>query len=161
MSNYNGLTRNTWPGTWSPDGSFPIVLSDEVRGGIHFVTGEENNQLTDLPGQRLEEGMLAYVKQSYAGVTGDRFYIYKLQDGEGRNENTGEMPNTLSNWHDFANSIGEVTEANISIDSINNVDVENVQSGALLQYNGQTENWEARNNIDTTFGTLKLNGGSY
>lgn len=162
MSNYNGLTRNAWPGTWSPDGSFPIVLADEVRGGIHYVQGGTSGQtLTDLPGQRLEEGMLAYVKEGYSGVTGDRFYLYKLQNGESRDENTGAMPNTLSNWHDFANSIGEVTEANISLDSINNVDLSNLQSGALLQYNGQSEKWEARNDIDTQFGSLKLNGGSY
>lgn len=159
--NYDGLTRNQWTGTWSPRGDFPIVLSNECRGGIHFVQGGSGDGLTDISGQRLQEGMLAYVKEAYTGVPGDRFYIYKLLSNQSRNQATGEVPNELSNWEEFGTALGTVTEDNISISMISDFDVSGAQSGALLQYNGNTQKWEARNEIDTTFGQLNLNGGTY
>lgn len=160
--NYDGLTRNQWTGTWSPKGDFPIVLSNEVRGGIHFVKGGNSGEtLQGIHGQRLQEGMLAYVKEGYTGVTGDMFYVYKLLSGESRSQVTGEVPNTLSNWSEFAPSNGDVTPENISLSSISDVDLSSAQSGAILQYNGNTQKWEARNEIDTLFGQLNLNGGVY
>jgi hypothetical protein len=33
--------------------------------------------------------------------------------------------------------------------------------GAILQYSADTVKWVARNEIDTTSGTLKLNGGIF
>ena len=38
MAVYDGLTRNTWPGTWSPSSTHPIVLDTEVRGSLRFVS---------------------------------------------------------------------------------------------------------------------------
>lgn len=63
--NYDGLTRNQWPGTWSPNGSHPVALNNEIRGGVHSITGDLGDQLTDISGSRLQEGMLVYVKTGY------------------------------------------------------------------------------------------------
>jgi hypothetical protein len=50
---------------------------------------------------------------------------------------------------------------NITLSQINDVDTSNVEEGSLLQYNGRANVWEAKNNIDTAYGTLRLNGGAY
>lgn len=101
-SNYDGLTRNQWPGTWSPSNTFPIVLDTEIRGGPRMVTGNSGDRLTDIPGQRIEEGMLVYVKTGYSANgytrTSETYYQYKLLDGESRNASTGAMPNADANW---------------------------------------------------------------
>lgn len=117
--NYDGLTRNRWPGTWSPGGDHPIVLNSEMRGGIHFVEGGTVEELTDIKGQRLVEGMIAYVKTAYTGVDGDTFYIYKSQSGESRNQATGELPNSSANWTKLANTVSsfeELTVDNLFLD---------------------------------------------
>lgn len=124
-ANYNGLTRNTWSGTWSPSGNHPIALNNEIRGGIHFVSGALGDQLTDIVGQRLEEGMMVYVKNSYSNITGDKFYIYKLRDGESRNSSTGAMPNTVQNWSQLtatAEYSGGSVFSNIITSEIDTVD---------------------------------------
>ena len=105
MSNYDGLTRNTWPGTWSSNGTHPIVLDTELRGSLQYV----GSKLTDITGQRLQEGMLAYLKTgyNYIGTTGstgsnsrqgDTYYKYNSLTGEVRNQFTGQLPNGEANW---------------------------------------------------------------
>lgn len=124
-ANYNGLTRNTWSGTWSPSGDHPIAVNNEIRGGIHFVSGAAGDQLTDITGQRLEEGMMVYVKNSYSSITGDKFYIYKLRDGESRNTSTGAMPNAAENWSQLtatAEYSGGTVFANITTSEIDTAD---------------------------------------
>lgn len=102
MANYDGLTRNTWTGTWSPSGTHPIVLDTEVRGGLRFVSGEEGDRLEDIPGQRLQEGMLVYLKNEYGAFQGDKYYKYLLLEGEERDLSTGEMPNDSLNWSEVS-----------------------------------------------------------
>jgi len=101
-TNYDGLTRNVWPGTWSPSSSQPIVLDTEIRGTLQSITGNSGDRLTDIYGQRLQEGMLVYVKTTYTagGYTraGDSYYTYKLLSGDVRNASTGAAPNTEANW---------------------------------------------------------------
>ena len=101
-TNYDGLTRNPWPGTWSSSGTHPIALDRELRGALQFVSGEAGDQLTDISGQRLQEGMVVYVKNTYGTITGDSWYTYKLKSGESRNSSTGAMPNNEANWKPFA-----------------------------------------------------------
>ena len=102
MANYDGLTRNTWTGTWSPSGAHPIVLDTEIRGGLRFVSGDEGDRLEDIPGQRLQEGMLVYLKNGYDEFQGDKYYKYLLLEGEGRDLSTGEMPNDSLNWSEVS-----------------------------------------------------------
>lgn len=102
-SNYNGLTRNTWPGTWSPTGNHPIVLDAEIRGALRTITGNAGDQLLDIPGQRLEVGMLVYVINTYVDsgmntIFGDKYYKYVSQFGESRDTSTGQLPNAVQNW---------------------------------------------------------------
>ena len=72
MSNYNGLTRNQWPGTWSPSSSHPIVLDGEIRGGLRYVSGVDSDTVTNITGQRLQDGMLVYVKNAHGTFEGDK-----------------------------------------------------------------------------------------
>lgn len=102
MPDYSGLTRNLWPGTFSPTANHPIVLDTELRGSLRTVSGSVGDRLTDITGQRLEEGMLVYLKSGYtSGLTvrvGGTYYKYTLQVGETRNNITGAMPNAEANW---------------------------------------------------------------
>ena len=102
MANYDGLTRNTWTGTWSPSGTHPIVLDTEIRGGLRFISGDEGDRLEDISGQRLQEGMLVYLKNGYSGFEGDEYYKYLLLEGESRDLSTGEMPNNSTNWSEVS-----------------------------------------------------------
>ena len=109
-SNYDGLTRNVWPGTWSTGTNSPIVLDTEVRGTLHSITGDLNDRLTDIPGARIQEGMLVYVKNTYTSgsttYTGDNYFTYKLAVGQSRDATTGAVPNADANWSLFSVSGG-------------------------------------------------------
>ena len=156
MADYNGLTRNTWPGTWSPDGDHPIVLSDEIRGGLQLVSGNTGDQLGDIPRQRLEDGMLVYLQNGYGSYTAGKYYQYKLLSGESRNQATGEMPNATGNWSEFSLDAEAVS---LGLADLNDVSADNPADGSLLQYNGTQ--WESTNNLTTPNGTLRLNGGTF
>ena len=101
MPNYNGLTRNQWPGTWSPSSNHPIALDTEIRGGLRYVSGVDSDTVTGIHGQRLQDGMVVYVKNAHGGFEADRYYKYQLGAGEHRDSNTGELPNAASNWAPF------------------------------------------------------------
>ena len=109
-SNYDGLTRNVWPGTWSTGTNAPIVLDTEVRGTLHSITGNVSDRLTDIAGARIQEGMLVYVKNTYTSgsttYTGDKYYTYKLLGSEVRSTITGAVPNADGNWSLFSTSGG-------------------------------------------------------
>ena len=101
MSNYNGLTRNQWPGTWSPSSNHPIALDTEIRGGLRYVSGVDSDTVTGIHGQRLQDGMVVYVKNAHGGFEADRYYKYQLGAGEYRDSNTGELPNAAGTWAPF------------------------------------------------------------
>jgi hypothetical protein len=101
-TNYDGLTRNVWPGTWSTGTNAPIALDTELRGTLQSISGDSGDRLTDIPGARIQEGMLVYLKTGYtAGLVtrdSDTYYTYKLQGGESRSAITGAVPNAEANW---------------------------------------------------------------
>jgi hypothetical protein len=101
-TNYDGLTRNVWPGTWSTGTNAPIALDTELRGTLQSISGDSGDRLTDIPGARIQEGMLVYLKTGYiAGAVtrdSDTYYTYKLQGGESRSAITGAVPNAEANW---------------------------------------------------------------
>ena len=105
-TNYDGLTRNVWPGTWSTGTNSPIVLDTEVRGTLQSISGDSGDRLTDIPGARIQEGMLVYVKNGYTSgsttYTADKYYTYKLQGSEVRSNVTGAVPNADANWSLFS-----------------------------------------------------------
>lgn len=99
MANYDGLARNAWPGTWSTNGTHPIALDVELRGGLRLVSGSGTDTLVGIPSGMLQDGMLAYVASGYhASVSGDTYYKYSILDGESRDSNTGFLPNASGNW---------------------------------------------------------------
>jgi hypothetical protein len=109
-TNYDGLTKNLWPGTWSPSSTQPIVLDSEIRGGLRSVTGLSGDRLSDISGQRLEIGMLVYVRDAYsesgASYTANTYYQYKLLTSQVRDPATGAMPNASGNWSIFVVNTG-------------------------------------------------------
>ena len=146
MANYDGLTRNAWTGTWSPSGDHPIVLDTEIRGGLRHVSGDSGDQLTDISGQRLQEGMLVYVKNTYGSVTGNKFYQYSLLTGESRNTSTGEMPNAAGNWTEvtFGGAIA-------TLGDIGNVSTSTPSTGQVLKWSG-TE-WAPASDLSSSGGS--------
>jgi hypothetical protein len=102
MSDYSGLTINAWPGTWSPNGDQPIVLDNEIRGGLRLVSGQVGDTLLDIPGQRLQDGMLVFLSSGYASgiktYQANNYYQYRSLAGETRNTSTGVLPNSDDNW---------------------------------------------------------------
>lgn len=109
-TNYDGLTRNIWPGTWSSGTNAPIVLDTEMRGALRSISGGVGDYLTNIPGAQIQEGMLVYVKTGYTSGattrTGDTYYTYKLNNGESRSAITGAVPNAESNWTEHVSSGG-------------------------------------------------------
>ena len=105
-TNYDGLTRNVWPGTWSTGTNAPIVLDTEVRGTLQSISGAANDQLHNIPGARIQEGMLVYVKTGYTNgsttYVSDKYYTYKLIGSETRSNITGAVPNANANWTLFS-----------------------------------------------------------
>ena len=51
--------------------------------------------------------------------------------------------------------------ASNSLKSLTDVNVTNLQDGAMLQYDSNTDKFITRNEIETVTGTLKLNGGRF
>ena len=109
-SNFFGLTRSAWPGTWSPGaaGSFPIVIDREIRGSLQYVSGALGDRLSDITGQRIEYGMLAYVQAGYTagGYTRNSGSYYQYTSSASRDINTGVLPNTEANWSVFSGGGG-------------------------------------------------------
>ena len=105
MADYNGLTRNQWPGTWSPSSDHPIVLDTEIRGGLRYVSGNVGDRLSDITGQRLQDGMVVYVENGYTEGTvtyqSGQYYKFNVLSGESRDTSTGELPNDSDNWEFF------------------------------------------------------------
>ena len=134
MPNYNGLTRNQWPGTFSPSSNHPIVLDTEIRGGLRYVSGDSGDKVTDITGQRLQDGMIVYVENQHTAGTktfeAGKYYQYAIQSGEARDSSTGVLPNDSDNW-----SLLNLTAGSASIDS----DVRSKFSAAGdLSYNSST-----------------------
>lgn len=115
--NYNGLTVNEWPGTWVPSAAQPIVLGNEIRGTLHSISGEYSDQLHDIPGQRLQDGMLVYITSGYATAdaeyAGATYYSYRTLPGETRNPLTGALPNRPANWTRVHIDAGAVQDADL------------------------------------------------
>ena len=163
-SNYDGLTRNIWPGTWSPATAAPIALDTELRGTLQSITGDTNDRLTNIHGQRIQEGMLVYVKNSYiSGVytrTGDRYYTYKLQTGESRNSSTGAVPNAESNWSEvtFGTGSGSGSDYTLPIASSSVLGGIKIGAGIAISLDGTIS--VDVSSITATPLTIKSNGTS-
>lgn len=76
------------------------------------------------------------------------------------NDSITNINNSITN---VTNNITEITQKvdTLPIENLSNVDADSPESGSLLQYNGSAGRWQATNNIETTFGTLRLNGGAF
>lgn len=109
---YNGLTVNRWPGTWSPSGKHPIVLDTEMRGGLRLVTGQSGDRLSNISGTRLQDGMLVFLTAGYTELDvvfeSNSYYQYRVLAGESRNTATGVLPNTNEHWQPLSLGGGSI-----------------------------------------------------
>jgi len=111
-------------------------------------------------------------------VGGESTFLADLDDidTEEYNPNEGDVLEYDNNKNKWVTRNGvrhrvETLETNITnvtnvindlpLQDLSNVEAENPESGSLLQYNGNENKWQASNNIETTFGTLRLNGGAF
>jgi len=166
MSDYSGLTRNTWPGTWSPSGNHPIALDTELRGGLRLISGIVGDRLSNITGQRLQNGMLVYLASSYteSSITyqANTYYQYRSLAGETRNTATGILPNSSNNWQPLSLSGGTISASLIDnqgtiTQPVGDVSVIrfDVDSGFDLVDNG---GGEVIVKMNSTFKTWKVEG---
>ena len=89
-------------------GGPPIALNNEIRGGIHRISGETGDTLQDIDGRYLQAGMLVYNEMD------GEHYEY-VHDGDApdnppdandpyRNA-AGELPNGTANWRIFTATV--------------------------------------------------------
>lgn len=156
-ANYNGLTRNTWPGTFSPSSFHPIVLDSEIRGSLRTISGSVGDRLTNITGQRLEDGMLVYLQNGYIdGIyirSSNTYYKYSILSGEVRNSSTGQLPNNEANWSPYSPNLvagtgvtlstnpstGAITintASTASLNDLSNVVITDPSAGQVLKWNG-------------------------
>lgn len=129
MANYDGLTRNAWPGTWSTNGSHPIALDVELRGGLRYISGSGTDTLVNIPSGMLQNGMLAYVGSGYhEDVSSETYYKYSILEGESRDGDTGFLPNASGNWSEFTTG-GSSTR---SYQNVNGTDVSMTSSDDVI-----------------------------
>lgn len=161
MANYDGLTRNPWPGTWSTNGVHPIALDIELRGGLRLVSGSGTDTLVNIPSGMLQDGMLAYVASGYhASVSGDTYYKYSILSGESRDTETGFLPNDSGNWSVLSFGNGDALAVSGWADSTISAGDAAVSGWAQAYVDGQDHSatavsgW-AESYIDTTSGNLQ------
>ena len=151
MANYDGLTRNAWPGTWSTNGTHPITLDTEQRGGLRYISGSGTDTLVNIPSGMLQDGMLAYVASGYhADVSTDKYYKYSVLEGESRNSDTGFLPNASGNWSEFTTG-GDVTTSQLNYVSGIAVYASGNAGGGARTYNNVTANFTMTDSSDVVF----------
>ena len=140
--NTNGLPQIAGPRTLVSGGP-PIVLGNEVRGGIHRISGETGDTLSTIDARRLQAGMLVYDENT------SQFFMYR-NVGDAPDSPTdandpyrgsdGRLPNNVgtigaddSNWIEFRLS-PEV------LNDIGNVFINAPSNGQVLEYrSGQVD----------------------
>jgi len=149
MANYDGLTRNAWPGTWSTNGTHPITLDTEQRGGLRYISGSGTDTLVNIPSGMLQDGMLAYVASGYhADVSTDKYYKYSVLEGESRNSDTGFLPNASGNWSEFTTG-GDVTTSQLNY--VSGIAVYASGIGPPRTYNNITADFTMTDSSDVVF----------
>ena len=151
MANYDGLTRNAWPGTWSTNGTHPITLDTEQRGSLRYKSGSGTDTLVNIPSGMLQDGMLVYVASGYhADVSTDKYYKYSVLEGESRNSDTGFLPNASGNWSEFTTG-GDVTTSQLNYVSGIAVYASGNAGGGARTYNNVTANFTMTDSSDVVF----------
>ena len=119
-------------------GGPPIALNNEIRGGIHRISGLSGDQLGDIDARYLQVGMLVYDE------TQDTYYMYKNNNIDPPSDNPdsndpyrgadGRLPNVIgvigsngSNWIEFRSAPEMLSE-------IDNVHITSPAAGQVLEY---------------------------
>ena len=129
--NTNGLLTTGGPATYVSDGP-PSALINEIRGGIHRISGRLPDLAEDFPGDQLNNidarylqvGMLVYDESATT------YYMYKnagdppadpIDSNDPYRDNLGNMPNNVgvigdadSNWVEFRLGIDHTTLESLS-----------------------------------------------
>ena len=122
--NRTGLPLAGGPFTYISGGP-PIALNNEIRGGVHRISGAIDDQLGDIDARYLQVGMLVYDE------TQNTYYMYKNQagpaptgnpvDNDPYRDSNGRVPNDVnvigddnSNWVEFRLGIDHTTLESLS-----------------------------------------------
>jgi hypothetical protein len=68
--------------------------------------------------------------------------------------------NTSAGPQQVAVQVPSVSSSN-SFKSLSDVNASNLTDGALIQYDASTQKFTTRNELSTTTGTIKFNGGNF
>ena len=115
--NLEGLSQVVGNRTIVNTGSVPLVLSEDLRGGVKRITGDTGDTLADLDPRSLQQGMLVFRESD------STYYQYRNVGTAPTNppdpadpfrNNAGELPNTgntdvntdTSNWVEFSSGSG-------------------------------------------------------
>ena len=106
------ITRGLSPlpirNTLTSNSDQPIVVDKDIRGSLQYISGDSDDQLLDISGRRLQEGMLVYIKNRYEEADtpnpttrkAETYYQYTLDsdDSEIRDFSDGSLANNIGNW---------------------------------------------------------------
>ena len=117
--NTNGLPLITGPRTLTSGGP-PIALNNEIRGGIHRISGQTGDTLADIDTRHLQAGMLVYDENTslhymYRNVGDapasppDANDPYRGADGRVPN-NVGTIGAADSNWMEFELNVDTLSQ---------------------------------------------------
>ena len=106
----------------------PIVVDKDIRGSLQYLSGETGDQILDISGRRVQEGMLVYIKNGYEESdtpnptirVSETYYQYTLSDGDSdiRDFGDGSLANNIGNWTKWdINSQADSERAFIQFDS--------------------------------------------
>ena len=102
--NLNGLNIIPQGATLTTGGSAPLGLNNEIRGGVHRVSGTGTDTRTDISGALLQAGMLVYDE-----ATSLHYQYVNVGDAPADPPNPndpyrdalGNLPNAAENWAVF------------------------------------------------------------
>ena len=134
--NLNGLTAiSTGNATWASPlaNEMPVAVASQIRGGLWLVSGAEGDQLTNIPGIMLQDGMLVYLQAEYEEPSDDTIVragnrIYQFTTDQDRPAN-GILTNEVGNWAVLATGGGDAGAGGFRLLD-NTLDMNNNMQGA-------------------------------
>ena len=102
--NLNGLNIIPQGATLTTGGAAPLGLNNEIRGGIHRISGETGDTLTDIDGTLLQAGMLVYNENDslhYQYINVGDAPATPVDPNDPYRDALGALPNAAANWQMF------------------------------------------------------------
>ena len=90
-------------------GGPPIALNNEIRGGVHRISGQTGDTRLDIDGRYLQAGMLVY--DELAGIHYQYIHVGNPPanphiPNDPYRSTAGALPNAADNWVEFQSGSG-------------------------------------------------------